>query len=263
MQFSGEAFNEMSLWTGALILTALFAGVGITTVGPGGVFVTAALYQFTDLSSAAVAGTASATFVATGLVGSAAYVRSGELETGPVRETALILSGAGVAGALFGTRLNLLIGKQLFGGLLAAFLIGVAILLTYRETTGIEPGRILEGAPRLRWGLLTAVGGSVGTVGGLLGVGGPVVAVPTLVALGVPMLEAVAAAQVQSIFLSLFAAIGYWSAGAMDVSLAVIAGVPQLIGVVVGWRLAHRISPQWLRLALAVILAGIGAVILL
>ncbi|MFO8098162.1 MAG: sulfite exporter TauE/SafE family protein [Salinibacter sp.] len=253
----------MSLWTGALVLIALFAGVGITTVGPGGVFVTAALYGFTDLSSAAVAGTASATFVATGLVGSAAYIRSGELETGPAQETALILSGAGVAGALLGTRLNLLIGKQLFGELLAAFLIGVALLLVYRETTGLRPGRIREGAPRWRWGLLTAVGGSVGTVGGLLGVGGPVVAVPALVALGMPMLQAVAVAQVQSIFLSLFAAIGYWSVGAVDLSLAVIVGVPQLIGVVAGWRLAHQVSEGGLRLALAVVLLGIGAAIIL
>ena len=111
MQFSGEVFDEMSLWTGALILTALFAGVGITTVGPGGVFVTAALYPFTDLSSAAVAGTASATFVATGLVGRAAYVPPGHLAPVPVRDTALTLSGPGVPCARLGSRLNPLIGK--------------------------------------------------------------------------------------------------------------------------------------------------------
>ena len=60
----------------ALVVIALFAGVGITTIGPGGIFVTIALYVLTPLPSATVAGTAHATFIATGIVASLAYVRS-------------------------------------------------------------------------------------------------------------------------------------------------------------------------------------------
>lgn len=74
-----------------LVTVAFFAGVGITTVGPGGIFLTAALYALTPISSNAVAGTAHATFVATGLVGSGAYVRSGELRTGESRALTVLL----------------------------------------------------------------------------------------------------------------------------------------------------------------------------
>jgi uncharacterized membrane protein YfcA len=249
------------LLAAGLVGIALLAGVGITTVGPGGVFVTAALYGLTDLPSATVAGTASATFVATGLVGSGVYVRSGELTAGRAREAATVLSGAGVVGALVGARANLLIGDQLFGSLLAAFLGGVGVLLGYREWVGIEPGEFLDGSAERRRLAFAVVGGSIGVLGGMLGVGGPVVAVPVLVALGMPMLRAVAVAQVQSVFLALFATLGYLTVGAVDLSTAVLVGVPQLVGVVAGWRVAHLVSAHRLRTALAGTLVVVAAVI--
>lgn len=244
-----------------LVAIALIAGIGITTVGPGGVFVTAALYGLTDLSSAAVAGTASATFVATGLVGSSIYVRSGELRTEPAREAAAILSGTGIVGALAGTRVNLVIGDRLFGYLLAAFLVGVGVLLAYRELVGIEPGGLISEAGRSRRMILALVGSNIGVLGGMLGVGGPVVAVPVLVALGMPMLRAVAVAQVQSIFLALFATIGYLMVEAVDVTMAVLVGVPQLIGVLAGWRIAHMVTPRRLRITLAAVLVFVAIII--
>ncbi|WP_263788878.1 sulfite exporter TauE/SafE family protein [Salinibacter grassmerensis] len=267
-------------WTSGivLVLIALLAGVGITTVGPGGVFLTAALFGITSLSSAAVAGTASATFVATGLVGAGTYVWSGELATRASWEAALALSGAGAVGALTGTLLNLQASDQLFGDLLGAFLVSTAGLVVYREyvsgrTDGIPgssvpgssvPGSSVPGSSSsLRRGILTAVGGGVGVLSGLLGVGGPVIAVPTLVSFGMPMLRAVAVAQVQSVFLALFAAVGYGAAGAIDFSLALLVGVPQLFGVVIGWGVAHRVSPSRLRIALAVVLAVAGTVVAL
>lgn len=242
-----------------LVVIALLAGVGITTVGPGGVFVTAALYELTDLSSAAVAGTASATFVATGFVGSSVYIRSGELTTGPAREAAVVLSGAGILGALTGSRMNLLISDQLFGYLLAVFLAVVGGLLAYRERIGIKPKGLLGQTDGRRRGVLAVIGGSIGVLGGLLGVGGPVIAVPTLVALGMPMLRAVAVAQVQSIFLALFATIGYLTVGAVDITMAVVLGVPQLVGVLAGWRVAHLVPPRQLRIALAGVLVAVAA----
>lgn len=243
----------------ALVCVALVAGVGITTVGPGGVFVTAALYGLTDLSSATVAGTASATFVATGLVGSATYVRSGELRSRDAGGAAAVLSASSVVGALAGTRANLLLPDRLFGYALAAFLAGFAVVLAYREGVGIEPGGLLRDGRR--WHALTGVGTGVGFLGGMLGVGGPVVAIPVLVALGMPMLRAVAVAQVQSVFLSLFAALGYFAVGAVDATVAVLVGVPQLLGVVAGWRLAHAVEPHRLRLALSVVLVATAGVV--
>ena len=48
-----------------LVAFGLVAGIGITAVGPGGVLVTVGLFVLTDLSPAAVAGTAIVTHVAT------------------------------------------------------------------------------------------------------------------------------------------------------------------------------------------------------
>lgn len=244
-----------------LIAIALFAGIGITTVGPGGVFITAALYRLTNLSSAAVAGTASATFIATGLVGSIVYARSGELTTGPARKATILLSGTGIVGALAGTRVNLVINDQLFGVLLSVFLASVGVLLAYRELVGIKPRGLLGETAIQRHIILAIVGGSIGILGGMLGVGGPVVAVPVLVALGMPMLQAIAVAQVQSIFLALFATIGYLLVGAVDVTTAVLVGIPQLIGVLAGWHVAHQVSPRRLRIALAGILVVVAVLI--
>ncbi|MFD0534163.1 hypothetical protein ACFQY7_10730 [Actinomadura luteofluorescens] len=62
-----------------LVLLAVAAGIGITAVGPGGVLITAGLFALTPLDPAQVAGTALVTNVATGVLGTAVYWRSGQL----------------------------------------------------------------------------------------------------------------------------------------------------------------------------------------
>jgi len=67
-----ELTGEM-LTLALLVAIAFLSGIGITTIGPGGVFVTVALYALTSVSSSAVAGTAHLTFIGTGIVASVAY----------------------------------------------------------------------------------------------------------------------------------------------------------------------------------------------
>lgn len=243
----------------AFVLLAFGAGIGISAVGPGGIFLTIALFLFVPIPPETVAGTASSTFVATGALATALFRRSGEFSEGVAREGAVVLSVAGGVGAAVGPRVNFAVSEATFGRLLAAFVAVVGGIILYRELVGIEPTAYLRdrsgGARRV---ILGAVGFGVGVLGGLLGVGGPVLAVPALVLLGVPMLAAVAVAQVQSVVLSGVAAAGYWVAGAVSVPLAVLLGVPQLFGVVVGWRLAHRIAERRLRIALGAVLLAIA-----
>src|SRR3546814_14353635 len=63
----------------ALLLISFAAGIGISAVGPGGVLMTIGLVAFTLMSPSRVAGTAIVTHVATGLVGTMAYWRPGQL----------------------------------------------------------------------------------------------------------------------------------------------------------------------------------------
>ncbi|SEV86032.1 sulfite exporter TauE/SafE family protein [Natrinema salifodinae] len=241
-----------------LVSIAFFSGVGITTIGPGGIFVTIALYSLTPLASSQVAGTAHATFVVTGLVGSAAYLYSGEMNTGKSRAIAIVLSTSSVAGALVGAYVNTFVPRSVFGLLLGGIAMSVGGTILYRERRGFSP--VYDVEPRTRSGraVLAGLGFALGVCSGLLGIGGPVLAVPTLVLVGVPMLLAVAVAQVQSIFIAIFAASGYFLQGNVLVPLAVVIGTPLLLGVVVGWRVAHAVDPERLKAALGVVLLGVG-----
>jgi len=237
---------------------AFFSGIGITTIGPGGIFVTIALYSLTPLPSSQVAGTAHATFVVTGLVGSAAYLHSGEMNTGESRAIAIVLSASSIAGALVGASVNAFVPRSVFGVLLGGVATAVGGIILYRERRGFSPVYDLEPLSRTGRLVLAGLGFVLGIASGLLGIGGPVLAVPALVLVGVPMLLAVAVAQVQSIFIAAFAAAGYFLQGNVFVPLAVVVGTPLLLGVVVGWRVAHAVDPERLKVALGVVLLGVG-----
>lgn len=243
---------------GLLVGIALLAGVGITTIGPGGIFVTVALYAFTPLSSSTVAGTAQATFVATGLVGTAVYARSGELVGSDSREMAALLSVTSIVGAFAGASLNAFVPRWLFGALLGIVAALTGIVLLYRERRELAPVVTLEMTTWRGRTALGLLGVGLGLASGLVGVGGPVIAVPALVVLGVPMLLALGVAQVQSIFIAVFATAGYAAQGAVSLPLVVLVGVPQIVGVVVGWTIAHRIDPGRLKVTLGGVLVVVG-----
>jgi uncharacterized membrane protein YfcA len=243
---------------GALVAIAFLAGIGITTIGPGGIFLTVALYALTPLSPGAIAGTAQAMFVVTGVVGTLAYVRSGELATGGSRALTGILSASSVLGAVAGALANAHVSRALFGLLLGTLASATGFVIVYRERRGFMPLCSIDattGRGRLQLG---ALGFALGGFSGLLGVGGPVLAVPALVLVGVPMLRAIAVAQVQSIFIAAFASLGYLAQGTVSLSLAVLIGLPLIAGVVAGWRVAHRVDPNRLKVALGGVLLLVG-----
>lgn len=241
-----------------LVVIAFFSGIGITTVGPGGIFVTIALYSLTAVSSNTVAGTAHAAFIATGLVASAAYVHSGEMKSGEARAMAIILSLSSVLGALIGAFVNSFVPRPTFGLLLGVVAMATGITIVYRERAGLSPVYRLDVTGRQGQIVLGGLGFALGIVSGLLGVGGPVLAVPALILIGVPMLLAVAVAQVQSIFIASFATAGYLLQGSVSLPLAVLVGLPLLVGVVVGWKVAHLVDPAKLKVALGIVLIAVG-----
>ncbi len=249
----------------ALVALALVAGIGISTLGSGGVLVTVALFALVPITTAEVAGTASATFAAAGLLSAVVYRRSGEFEYARAREIAVLLSASGVVGALVGSGANLyVLPEWVFGYLLSIFVPCVGVLIVYREAVGIEPvDRIEAISDRQRRLLVGSIGFAVGVLAGLLGVGGPIGDVPTLVALGVPILVAVALAQVQAVFVSGVATASYFAADAVSIPLALLVGIPQLVGVLVGWKVAYLIEPRRLRIVLGVTLVLIAPVIAL
>ncbi len=244
------------LTTPVLVLLALFGlvgGIGITAVGPGGVLPTIALFALTDLSPAEVAGTAIVTHVATGALATAAYTRSGHLRDPGTRRTALVLAGTAIVGTPAGVLINTAVSKRAFGLVLAGFVAVVAGLMWYRERHGHTAGRA---HPPLA--LVVPVGLLVATASGIVGIGGPMLTVPILITLGVPVLESLAAAQVQSIVIATVGTVGYLAHDAVNWPLAALVGIPELAGVLLGWKIARMLPTRTLKYALIVTLLALA-----
>ena len=58
-----------------------------------------------------------------------------------------------------------------------------------------------------------------------------------------------------------FAATTYVLQGAVSLPLALAIGVPELVGVIAGWRVAHRVDPSRLKVALGGTLVAAGVVL--
>jgi uncharacterized membrane protein YfcA len=245
-----EAVSGLSI--PVLVLLAgfgLVGGIGITALGPGGVLPTIGLFTLTGLSPAEVAGTAIVTHIATGALGTAAYTHSGELRRPGTRRTTLILAGTAVVGTPFGVLINSAVSERVFGPVLGVFVALVAVLVWYRER---HDGPAPSAHPSAT--VVAAIGIAVAVASGIVGIGGPMLTVPLLIALGVPVLESLASAQVQSVVIASVGTVGYLAADAIDWPLAALVGVPELAGVLLGWKIARMLPARQLKYALVVTL---------
>lgn len=234
-------------------LFGLVGGIGITAIGPGGVLPTIGLFALTGLSPAEVAGTAIVTHIATGALGTAAYTRSGQLREPETRRTALLLAGTAVVGTPAGVLINTAVSKRAFGLVLGIFVALVALLVWYRERHRPAATRAHPSAR-----LVVPLGLAVAVASGIVGIGGPMLTVPLLVAVGVPVLESLAAAQLQSIVIAGVGTLGYVVSGAIDWPLAALVGIPELAGVLLGWKIAQALPTRSLKYALIITLLAVA-----
>jgi hypothetical protein len=234
-------------------LFGLVGGIGITAIGPGGVLPTIGLFALTGLSPAEVAGTAIVTHIATGALGTAAYTRSGQLREPDTRRTALLLAGTAVVGTPAGVLINSVVSKRAFGLVLGIFVALVAGLVWYRERHRPAATRAHPSAR-----LVVPLGLAVAVASGIVGIGGPMLTVPLLVAVGVPVLESLAAAQLQSIVIAGVGTLGYVLSGAINWPLAALVGIPELAGVLLGWKIAQALPTRSLKYALIITLLALA-----
>lgn len=243
-----------------MVLLALFGlagGIGITAIGPGGVLPTIGMFLLTGLTPAGVAGTAIVTHVATGVLGTAAYTRSGQLKDPATRRTAAVLAASALVGTPVGVLLNTHVSGRWFGILLACAVTVTGLLVWVRERR-TATSRAAEAPVRVPLALTVAVGVTVAVAAGLFGLGGPMLSVPLLVVCGLPVLSALAAAQAQSVVIASVGTIGYVQHGSIGWTLAAVVGVPELVGVIVGWRIARSVSDRRLKYALVGMLLALA-----
>lgn len=229
-----------------LFVLAFLGGVVTSTLGPGGILLVIALYVLTPLTSAQVAGTSAGVFFIGVIVGTVSFARSNDIDYA----FALVLALASLLGVRGGVRLNRYVSEEVFGLVLAVTVVAVGSNVLYRAYYELDPVYYLDSESTTGLLGVALLGLVIGCVGGLTGIGGAALSVPALVLLGIPIVRALAAGMVQGVFVTASTAASYASAGETIWILVLLFTVPYTCGIVVGWRIAHRVESRLLTLSL-------------
>jgi len=230
-----------------LLASCLVVGLFIGAVGIGGVLLVTALMIFSGLSVHQAAATALFSFLFTGVLGGVLFMRRGTIDwkvAGPVCAGALVLS---FAGAAIGGRIPAAVLMWIIAAIL--FAAGLYIVLPNARKYPDHPG---NGSPRGTAALL-CMGAVSGFGAGISGAGGPLFSVPIMLALHFDPLVAVGTGQVVQIASSLSGSLGNLSYGSIQYGLALPVTIFELIGVLLGVRIAHAARSDHLRFGAAVL----------
>lgn len=234
---------------------AALVGLLIGTVGVGGVLLIAYLALFTPLGIHQAAATALFTFLFTGILGTWLYQRRGSIDwriSIPVCAAALVFGflGAAVSALMDARPLQVIIALIIVAA-------GLYILMPMRTAPGERDGR----GRGEKW-LLASVGAASGFGSGFSGAGGPLFAVPLMVILRYVPLTAVATSQVLQIVAATSGSLSNLRHGFIDWRVATLVTLFELIGVVIGVKLAHVASALALRRLAGALCVVTGALLL-
>jgi len=242
-----------------LAAVAAFVGLLIGTVGVGGVLMVSFLALVGGASGALTIHQAAATslfsFLFTGIVGTWLYQRRGSIDwriTLPVCVAALVFGFCGAAVAA-------LVDPRPLAIAIAFVIVAAGVYVLFPLKARLQP-RDGKGK-RERW-LLASVGAGSGFGSGFSGAGGPLFSVPLMVILHYVPLTAVATSQVLQIVAATSGSIANLRHGFIDWNTAAVITVFELLGLVVGVRLAHVASALALRRLAGALCVLTGAILL-
>lgn len=214
------------------------------------------LALFGGLTIHQAAATALFTFLFTGILGTWLYQRRRSIDW---RIALPVCAGALVFGYL-GAALAARIDARPLSIIIALIIVAAGIYIFVPQRS----------APRSRDGrgwreqvLLTSVGAASGFGSGFSGAGGPLFSVPMMVILRYVPLTAVATSQVLQIIAAISGSLGNLRHGFIDYRIAALVTVFELIGLVVGVRLAHVASALVLRRLAGTLCIASGGFLLL
>jgi hypothetical protein len=223
-----------------LAAVAVFVGLLIGTVGVGGVLMVSFLALFGGLTIHEAAATSLFSFLFTGVVGTWLYQRRGSIDwriTLPVCAAALLFGFCGAAAAA-------LVDPRPLAIVIALVIVGAGLYVLFPVKSG---SRFRDGKGWRERGLLASVGAASGFGSGFSGAGGPLFSVPLMVILRYVPLTAVATSQALQIVAATSGSFANLRLGFIDWNTAAVITVFELLGLVVGVRLAHVASPLVLR----------------
>ncbi|MDQ2758743.1 MAG: sulfite exporter TauE/SafE family protein [Actinomycetota bacterium] len=234
-----------------LVVLAVVVGLLVGMVGVGGVLLVPGLVALGDLSANEATATSTWAFVFTGVVGTTAYAWRGVVPWRMLAPLAIGVVPAAFAGALVNATLPA-----------PVVLLGLAALTLFVGVHQLRPGATRGGRAQLGAAALVVIGALVGFGSALTGTGGPVLLVPTLLALGVAPLRAVAVSQAVQLPVVASGSLAYLQAGLVDVRLGTTLGAVAAVGVTAGAVVATRIHAEDLRRVVAWACLAAGAFLL-
>lgn len=240
---------------GALALVSFVAGTLIGTIGIGGILLIPALAFFAQFTTRVAMATALFSFIFTGVIGTWLYQGRGSIDW---RITVPVCSGA-FCFSYFGALVNSMVNTAALNLILAA-IIAFAGAFTLRPFHGRE--FVFEHKNPLHLVMLLLIGATVGFMSGLTGTGGPVLSVPIMVIIGFSPLTSIATSQVIQIAAAVSGTIGNVANGTIDFGVAAWVTVMELVGVMIGVRIAHAAASHQLRKLVAIMCLVVAVVLL-
>jgi uncharacterized membrane protein YfcA len=233
----------------------MFVGLLIGTVGVGGVLMVSFLALFGGLNIHQAAATSLFSFLFTGILGTWLYQRRGTIDWRialPVCAAALVCGflGAAVAALVDARPLALIIALVIIAAGLH-ILVPVPVMPRERDGRGWREQMLLAG-----------VGAASGFGSGFSGAGGPLFSVPLMMILRYVPLTAIATSQVLQIVAATSGSLENSRNGFIDWNTALVITVFELLGVILGVRLAHIASALALRRLAGALCVISGALLL-
>ncbi|MEO7243318.1 MAG: sulfite exporter TauE/SafE family protein [Variovorax sp.] len=235
----------------ALGLAAMAIGFSVGATGIGGFLIIPAMVVLVDLPLQVAIGTALATGITNGALGTFLYGRRGSVDWRLALPLCVGGAAFGVAGGLLNRWLPLTAVAAILG---CVMVLGSAFAL--RPTRGLAMP-ILASRPGGQFAMLTGIGALSGLIGGVTGAGGPVVSVPLLTILSYPATLTVGASQCLQLVASASGITPYASVGAVSLMTLVTIVPLQLLGGWFGVRAMHAMDVQRARK----LVAGLGVVV--
>ncbi|HYA21200.1 MAG TPA: sulfite exporter TauE/SafE family protein [Burkholderiales bacterium] len=239
-----------------LAAVAIVVGFFIGAVGVGGILLIPPLVWLGGLSIHEAAASALLSFLATGMLGTWLFQRRGSIDW---KMAAPICIGA-IAFSYLGAMVNSIVEARQLALIIAIIIIfaGAYILLPSRRI-GERPR---DGRGAAQQALLLSVGAVAGFGAGFSGAGGPLFSVPIMLLLRFVPLATIGASQVLQIVVSISGTIGNLQYGSVNFVVVGWITLFELIGVAIGTRAAHAVSPAVLRRMAASLCIALGLVML-
>ena len=213
----------------------LLVGILVGLTGVGGILVPPGLILLSGLEPHGAMGTALASFLPIGLVGTVMYRRLGHVDWS--RATPFMIGGLA---ALPGAVLNASINAKPLVILLAGIILFAGFCVLRPPKAG---GSVFW---QSRAGFFF-IGASTGFLAGMTGAGGPVLTIPWMIAAGVAPMTAVGLAMPYQVVTALFGTLGNIADGHVDFALLPIVCLLEIVGFAGGVVLAKRTATATLR----------------